>query len=265
MALFKGKFYKAIWFHLLLMLVIAVAIYQIFFSSLDSITNHGVENKVPVVIGMNVNDALKILTSGGYTVDMDSAYDMKHEPSEVLSQMPDTGSMVKKGRTVFLIVNKAEAPLTPMPDLTGLSYRSGLMVIKSNKLRLGDTIHRPDIADGAILEQLHKNKQIAEGTMLPQGSKIDLVIGDGLSKVELQVPNVVGKSYIEGIALLNAMGIQFTPIFDPPISDTESAVIYRQIPEAYNEFGGHNMINEGGLMDIHMKQGNGSDNNDGDY
>lgn len=250
----KGKFYKAIWFHLLLMVIIAFAIYKIFFSSLDSITNHGVEFKVPDVVGMNVNDALKTLDNGGYQVDLDSSYSMKHEPGEVLSQMPDTGAMVKKGRTVFLIVNKSDAPLTPMPDLTGLSYRSGLMVIKSNKLRLGDTIHRPDIADGAILEQRYKNKQIAEGTMLPQGSTIDLVIGDGLSTVELDVPNVVGKRYIEGIALLNAMGLQFTAIWDAPIVDSEAAIIYYQSPKAFNDIGGHNQINEGGLMDIRMRQ-----------
>ena len=250
MALFKGKFYQSIWFHLLLMAIIAYVIYTVFFSSLDRITNHGEEMKIPDVVGMNINDALAEMNKYNFNVEVDSAYDMKHEPSSILSQMPDTGSMVKKGRTVFVVVNKAEAPLTPMPDLTGLSYRSGLMVIKSNKLRLGDTVHRPDIADGAILEQKYQGGIIEKGEMIPQGSKINLVIGDGLSTIELEVPSVVGKTYIEGIAIINAMGLQFTPMWDHDIVDSEEAVIYYQHPKAFNVMGGHNSINEGGIIDI---------------
>ena len=156
MALIKEKYKNSVLVHLALMLIIALVLYMILFSSLNKITNHGEEVKVPVLLGKTQDEAIAELKKAGFDIDIDSAYELKQPPQVVLSQIPDTGSFVKKGRTVFLTINKAQAPLTPMPDLTGLSYRSAEMVIRSNKLRLGDTTYRPDIADGAILEQLYK-------------------------------------------------------------------------------------------------------------
>ncbi len=260
MALTIQKLRKSIIFHLLLMVLIAVVIYLIFFFSLEKITNHGKQYEVPVLIGKNKDVAIKELKKAGFRVDIDSAYDLKKKPSIVLSQMPDTGSIVKKGRTIFITVNKAEAPLTPMPELTGLSYRSGLMVLKSNKLLPGDTTHVPDIADGAILEQKYDGKPITAGQLVPQGSKINLVIGDGLGNIEFEVPNVIGMTYQEGIAVLNASGLQFIDLWDTPITDSATAVIYFQSPTAKTEDGEPNRIQEGGFVDIKIKQGTGHDN-----
>lgn len=254
MATSLKKIFSSIWVHLLLMVIIAVVIYIVFFNSLARITNHGEEMKVPVLIDRPVSDALTMLQKGGFEVDIDSTYDIKKPSGVVLSQMPDTGSMVKRGRTIFLVVNKMEAPLIPMPDLTGVSYRSAVMLLKSNKLVLKDTTHKPDIADGAILEQLYKGNEIKAGDMLPQGSGITLVIGDGLGNVEFDVPNVVGMTYPEGTAMLNAMGLQFIDIWDGRITDSFTAVIYYQFPKSRNEFGGLNKIKEGEMIDIKVRQ-----------
>lgn len=254
MALTKEKLKTSIIFNIFLMLLLAVLIYVIFFFSLDRMTSHGSQYNVPVMLGKKTEQAVKELKDQGYRVDVDSSYDLKEPPGIVLSQMPDVGSFVKKGRTIFLTVNKKEAPLTPMPELTGLSYRSGLMVLKSNKLLIGDTTHVPDIADGAILEQSFNGKQIAAGESIPQGSKIDLVIGDGLGNVEFDVPDVIGMSYQEGIAVLNASGLQFIDVWDPPITDSGTAIIYYQSPEAQNGLGETNQIQEGGFIDIKISQ-----------
>jgi len=83
----------------------------------------------------------------------------------------------------------------------------GLNIVISNKLTteisvngipgliLDDTIiYRPDIANGAILEQRYKGKSIAEGKKIPKGSVIKLVVGQGTSDVEVAVPDFRGKS-----------------------------------------------------------------------
>jgi len=257
MALIKEKYRKSVWFHLLLMLLIAVVFYIVFFNALSRITAHGQEQKIPVLVNRHMDEAIKILEKQGYEVDIDSAFDMKKEIGVVLSQMPDTGSMVKKGRTVYLVINKGQAPLIPMPDLSGVSYQSAQMVLKSNKLRLGDTVHRPDIADGAILEQLYKGKVISAGEMIPQGSVITLVIGDGLGNVEFDMPDVMGMTYPEAIAMLNASGLQFIDVWDGGIKDSLTAVVYYQSPTAMNSMGGHNQVKEGDLVDIKIRQGGG--------
>jgi len=254
MALIKEKYRVSLRYHLLAMVVLALVFYVVFFASLGRITGHGKELKMPVLLNKNVNDALNILKSQGFDIDVDSTFDMKYPPGMVISQMPDTGVFVKKGRTVFIVVSKTQAPLTPMPDLAGVSYRSAEVVLKSSKLRLGDTVHRPDIADGAILEALYKGKVVKAGDMIPQGSPVTLVIGDGLGNVEFDVPDVVGMTYSEGVAVLNASGLQFIDLWEGRITDSLSAVIYYQSPEAKNEFGGTNTIKEGQLIDIKIRQ-----------
>ncbi|MCB0698129.1 MAG: PASTA domain-containing protein, partial [Chitinophagaceae bacterium] len=110
-------------------------------------------------------------------------------------------------------------------------------------------------ADGAILEQLYKGKAIMAGDMIPQGSSITLVIGDGLGNVSFDVPDVMGMSYPEAIAVLNASGLQFIDLWDGGITDSQSAVVYYQSPTAKNSMGGSNQVKEGDLVDIRVKQG----------
>lgn len=254
MALIKEKYRNSIWYNLLAMLIIAIIFYMLFFAALGRITGHGEEVKMPVLVDRNVTDAVKVLEVQGFEIDIDSSFEMKKQPGIVLSQLPDTGQFVKKGRTVFIIINKTQPPPTEMPNLSGVSYRTAEIVLKSNKLRLGDTIHRPDIANGAILEALYHGKVVNAGDMLPQGSKITLVIGDGLGNVEFDVPDVVGMTYPEAIAVLNASGLQFIDVWEGRITDSQTAVIYAQFPEAKNESGAINTIKEGQLIDIKVSQ-----------
>lgn len=254
MALVNERYRGKIWFNLLLMLVILVVLYIIIFSALRVVTGHGNEVKMPVLVNMNVGNAFKLLHEQGFDVEIDSTFDMKKPPGTVLAQTPDTGQFVKKGRTIFLVINKSLAPPTAMPDLAGVSFRSAEIVLRSNKLKLGDTIHRPDIANGAILEALYEGKVVKTGDMIPQGSKITLVIGDGLGNTEFDVPDITGLTYPEGIAILNASGLQFISVWEGRITDSQTAVIYAQAPEATNEFGGINTIKQGQMIDIKISQ-----------
>ncbi|HRO42967.1 MAG TPA: PASTA domain-containing protein, partial [Flavipsychrobacter sp.] len=185
-------------FNLVLVLLVCAGLYFVFFSSLGLLTRHGSEEKVPKVIDKNLKQAYETLERMGFEVEVDSSYDPDKKPFVVLSQMPDVNAVVKKGRTIFLTVNKAEPPLTPMPKLTDLSYRSAVLILGSSKLALGDTIHRPDYAKGTVLDMLYLGRPIKAGDMVPQGSKIDLVIGEGFGNVETNVPDVIGMSADEG-------------------------------------------------------------------
>lgn len=250
----KGGFRGSFLFNLLLVLAVCAGLYVIFFSSLGFITRHNSEVQVPKVTGNDLKAAQSRLETLGFEVEVDSAYDPSKKAFVVLSQQPEVGAVVKSGRTLFLTVNKAEPPMTPMPNLVNLSFRSAEMILKSNKLILGDTTYRPDIAQGAVLEQLYKGKSIAPNTMLPQGSKISLVIGDGLGNTEFNVPDVIGMSYAEGMALLSANGLQPIASFDADVTDSASAIIYNQSPSPLNDLPAPNRIREGDMVDIMLKQ-----------
>ncbi len=241
-------------FHLVVIIALCVALYFTFFATLGVITRHDSQVTVPDVSGRPVEDAVRVLERLGFEVDVDSSYDPNQKPFRVLMQLPEVNSVVKEGRTVFLTVNKAEPPLTPMPKLTDLSYRSATLIIKSSRLVLGDTIHKPDYAKGAVLEQLYLGRPVKPGDMVPQGSRIDLVIGDGFGTVEMNVPDVVGMPALEGIALLHGNGLLPTPLWEGPIEDSSAAVIYMQIPAPYNELDQPNRIKEGDIIDVRIRQ-----------
>ena len=241
-------------FNLFVVLMLCAVLYFVFFSSLGLLTHHGSESRVPKVIGKSLNTAKTSLEGLGFEVDVDSSYDPTQKAFTVLAQMPDANAIVKKGRTIFLTINKAEPPLTPMPKLTDLSYRSAVLILSSSRLVLGDTIHRPDFAKGTVLDMLFKGRPIKPGDMVPQGSKIELVIGEGFGNVESNVPDVIGMNADEGIAILNGNGLIVTTIWDGPIDDSANAIIYKQTPSPYNELDIPNRIKEGDVIDIRIRQ-----------
>jgi beta-lactam-binding protein with PASTA domain len=201
-----------------------------------------------------MNSAVRALRVLKFDVNIDSTYEPSLKPLAVLKQVPDTGSVVKEGRTIFLTVNMVTPPLIPMPNLVNLSYRSAEMMLRNNKLLVGDTVYKPDIAAGAVLEQQLNGSPIKPGAMVMQGSKIKLVIGNGLGNTEWPVPNVVGMTVDEAMTVLNQFNLQPILTADASITDTSTAYIIDQQPREFNEGGEHNRIKMGSFIDLQLKQ-----------
>src|SRR5690606_2344725 len=138
------------YFNVGLMIAICIGLYMLFFASLGWLTGHGKELIVSDLMGLGAGEAVASLEKQGYDIDIDSMFDPTQQPLVVLEQQPDKGSTVKQGRTIFLILNKVSSPTIKMPNLVNLSYRSAEMMLKSNKLMLGDTVMKPDLAEGAV-------------------------------------------------------------------------------------------------------------------
>lgn len=221
---------------------------------LGQITGHGDEIKVPKIEEKSIKEAQKQLEKIGFDIEIDSAYDPSKKALTVLAQQPEPGDIVKPGRTIFLTVNKLEPPKTPMPNLNGLSLRSAMMILKNSKLKLGDTSFRPDIAKGAVLEQMLGDRVIRPGEMIPQGSLINLVLGDGLGNTVFDVPEIVGLTYTEAVAMLSANNLHYTAIASDEITDTATAIVYMQVPTSLNELGVPNRLHEGDEVGFYYKQ-----------
>jgi len=250
----QGGLKNKLWFNFLLVIVVCVILFMLFFSSLGLMTHHGEETKVPNVTGQSVDEAVKNLTTMGFDVKVDSTYEPTKKALMVLQQMPEVGEIVKTGRALFLTVNKSVPPNTAMPKVVDLTFRSAMLILQSNRLVVGDTILRPDIAKGVVLEQLFDGKQIAPGTMIPQGSIITLVIGDGLGNTEMNVPDVMGMSYVEAVGLLSSNNLLITTVPDPGSSDTAAWIIYNQTPNPMSELGVPSRIREGDGIDIYVAE-----------
>ena len=228
-----------------------------FFYSLGWITGHDNYEKVPEIVGRDVKDAVSLLKTQGFKVEViDSVYEMKLPKLSVVKQSPEPDAVVKHGRTIYLTINRQEAPTVEMPNLVGLSFKSAQLYLESMGLLLGDTSYRPDIARNSILNQRFDGNEIKQGTRIPIGSKISFVIGSGIGLNEMDMPNLVGLNYYEAKALLNSMNILIgMPILlDANITDTANAYVVKQEPQVfYQPIPGQfiiNKIRKGQVVDL---------------
>jgi hypothetical protein len=89
--------------------------------------------------------------------------------------------------------------------------------------------------------------------LVPIGSRIDLVIGEGLSD-QIDVPNIIGMSWNEAKALLDSKMLSINAIWEGEITDSAFAIIYNQQPEAINELDFNNQILAGDIIDVRIMQ-----------
>ncbi len=247
-------FKKSFIANLVIVLVLVFVLGLAFFTSLSWLTRHGKELAVPKVEGMTLDQAMNKLEKMGFDVQVDSTW-LEGQPAlKVVKQQPYDGFKVKYGRTIFLTVNKKSPPMVPMPNLVNLSFRSALMIINSNRLAFGDTIYRSDIAAGAVLEQLVNGQKITPGTLVPIGSRIDLVVGSGLGNEVIPVPQLIGLSYADAMTMLNNYGLSATTLWDGEVMDSASAIVYDQTPKIMNEVGQVNYVRSGEMIDLRIMQ-----------
>jgi beta-lactam-binding protein with PASTA domain len=228
---------------------------MLFLGSLDFITKHGNYEKVPSIVGKNVDEARRVLEAKGFEVEIqDSIYIDTIPKLAVVKQSPEGEEMVKVNRTVYLTINRSQPPLVEMPNLIGFSIRNAVMYLENLGLNIGDTTFRPDIAKNAVLEQIYNGQPIKAGEKIHMGSSISFVLGDGIGDTEITVPDLVGKTYSQVRSYLRGLSINYTPVVDIDVTDTSNAYIYRQNPEVYSEpMPGqkvYNRIKQGQTIDI---------------
>ncbi len=243
---------RPLWVNLLVALGLSVLILIIFFQTLRYWTNHGEYLRVPDVKGKNIEVATQLLEKNGFDVLVqDSVYFDTLAPLAVFKQFPDPDASVKVNRTVYLTINRSNAPLIEMPNLVGMSFRNAEQELKARGLKLGDTSYVPDIAKNAVKDQVYKGESIRPRSIIAMGSVISLVLGAGIGSVDIPVPDLIGMPYSEAIALLEANNIVLgvvTP--DPDLNNAISGFVYRQNPERFNEERKLNRIRSGQMMDV---------------
>lgn len=256
--MFKSLTNKPFWVNLIAAIVLALLILFLFLKMLGWITKHGAYLKVPAVTGMSTNEAVKLLEKEGFDVYIqDSVFTDEAKRGVVLKQLPDPNATVKVNRTVFLTVNRYIPPMIEMPKLEGLNLSFALRVLERNHLKLGDTTRKPDFAFGSVLEQHYNGMRITEKTKIQWGSRIDLVIAGGLEDKQMLVPSLVGMTYCEAKAYLEANGISqgaLVPFNNGAITDTCSAYVVKQRPERFDQDNIPMYIRSGQLMDLYISQ-----------
>ena len=250
--MFKFITNRPLWVNVLAAAALGILLIFMVLKMLGWITRHGEYLTVPAVLGKKTDDAIKLLEKQGFDVQIqDSIFTDTAARGIVLKQLPDANATVKINRTVFLTVNRVIPPMIDMPKLEGQSLVFALDILQRNHLKLGDTTFRPDFQAGTVLEQLYNGVRIAEKAKVQWGSKINLVVGGGLDKQQFIVPSLLGMTFREAKAYLEANGISIGGILpDRDVKDTANAFVYKQNPEKFDDEKKPRYIQSGQLMDI---------------
>ena len=243
---------KPLWANILFAIVLVTVLLFIFLLSLNWITHHGKILKIPQVAGKGLAEAKKQLETQGFDIVIqDSVYVDSLAPLSVVKQFPEADAEVKINRTVYLTINRSAPPLIQMPQLVGQSFRSAEILLKQTGLKLGDTSFVADFAKNSIKKQLYNGQEIPFGTRIPTGAKIDLVISNGISDVNISVPDLVGMTYADAKVLMEGNNLEFgSRAFERDVKDSGNSYIYRQSPERMTEDHRVNRIHQGQLIDI---------------
>ncbi len=244
---------KPLWVNILSAIALVLLLLLIFLGSLALLTKHGETLKIPSVTGQSYADAKKTLESQGFDVQIqDSIYNDTMKPLQVIKQFPEGDNLVKVNRTVYLTINRSVAPFVQMPNLIGMSFRNANLIMRQYGLILEDTIFKPDFAKNSVLDQMYNGASIKTGTQVQQGSKITLVLGNGVGGFEFAVPDFIGMRYSDALALLSANQLVLgASIPDPDVTDNGNAFVYRQSPSHFDgEEKTVNHIRQGQTVDL---------------
>ncbi len=196
-------------------------------------TQHGKYLQVPSLIGKPVTDAILLVQDHHLKwVVSDSLYNEDFPPLTVLAQNPKPQAWVKKQRTIYLTVNATMPPSVFLPDLQDVPLKQAASILKSYGLKLGQLSYKADLARDVVLEVKANGRPLTPGTAVKKGTRIDLVLGDGLGKTNVPVPDLLGLSLREVRFVLEGSGLQLgAVVVDGSVTgDTLDAVVYKQIP-----------------------------------
>ncbi|MGW8314860.1 MAG: PASTA domain-containing protein [Bacteroidales bacterium] len=208
-------------------------------------THHGQTINVPNLAGLTLEEVADVTSARQLRYEVvDSVFSSEMPRGTVLKQNPVANSKVKKNRNIFLTMNAVNPETVSMPRLVGLSIRQARLALQNVGLALGDIKYRPDYAINNVLQQMHHDSVITEGTEITKGSVIDLVLGMGLSNETTRVPDLVGLPLEAASEMIADYYLNLGAItYDESIQDAEDsaeAFIWRQYPE-FEEFRRLNM------------------------
>lgn len=145
--------------------------------------------EVPDVVGMDLDEALRILDSRGLTGVVDRReFHETHPAGTVISQDPEDGFKVRSGHRVRLVVSRG-AERIDVPEVVGQTREDAERTLEESGLEVGAvrTQASDDVPEGVVISQ-----DPPAGRSVERGTPVDLVVSSGRQIV--RVPDVTGFS-----------------------------------------------------------------------
>jgi len=164
---------------ILLMALATVVLVWLALAFLDGWTHHGDDSTVPQVKHMQYGQAADVLAAHDLRIEIsDSVYDTSVAPGTVMESWPKAGSVVKKGRQVYVVIT-AFSPknVTITMPITGVSVRQAVSYLNALGIRsirqVSVPSEYPDLVEGAHVG----GRPLGVGSTLPVNAAVVLEVG----------------------------------------------------------------------------------------
>ena len=115
--------------------------------------------------------------------------------------------------------------MTKIPDVVNMEYREATIALE----KLGFVVKTDLVASETITEDYVVSSQPAADEELPAGSTVYLSISGGPELVELDMPNLIGKSQAGAVSAIESAGLTLGSISEVESEYTEGVVFWQNI------------------------------------
>ncbi len=182
----KSNFVKKLFSPMVVINVLALVTFGVvlWFGSqmwMNHFTHHGEGIEVPDLVGNKVLEAQQALTELELEgVVVDSVYDKTKLAGTILEQKPLAGATVKRGRQVYLTVNKRTMDKQPLPRIIGnCSAHQAREILVKNGFIVGNIEYIYGEKD-MLLGIKANGANLTNGQMISPDSPLTLVVGNDM-------------------------------------------------------------------------------------
>ena len=229
---------KRFWLHLFMAIALFVLLILGVFWYLDVYTHHGESVTVPPMLGMTLDEAREFMEGKDmYLKVIDSVYNPKLKPREIINQIPGPGSKVKTGRTIYITIRSIRPDMTVVPDVESLSLRNAVSKLENAGFQVGEKIYKPFKYPNTVMYLMQDDLKVVPGARYPKGTEFDLVVGSGLGQTRVIVPKLIGltrrdaEAVLFGAYELNIGNLYYHESVQTA-KDTLNARVYKQVPDS---------------------------------
>lgn len=183
---------------------------------------------VPNVVGMTVTQASDALTNAGLTAKATYKESTEYDKDYIVSQDVEAGTSVSAGTILNLVVSSGKITGVNVPDVVGLSEAEAKVALENE----GFTMQK-QLQDSESVEKGNVISQNPLGaTTAAKGSAITVVVSSGTTEVQIEMPDVMGKTEEEAKVLIDEAGLTVKTVAEENSDTVEKGRIISQSPAA---------------------------------
>ena len=155
------------------------------------------------------------------------AIDPNYAEGQIIAQNPAAGRSIMltdEGIDIEFTVSTGML-MTKIPNLVNVEYREATIALE----KLGFVVKTELVASETITEDYVVSTQPAADEELPAGSTVYLSISGGPELVELDMPNLIGRSQASAISAIESAGLTLGSVSEVESEYTEGTIFWQNI------------------------------------